>query len=457
MNMPHNQAPVRIALVYAAAGTLWILLTDWLLLRLGPDALRVGQVSKGLVFVLLSAALIFVLVRRELRKRADLQREQETLNQRLAGSQRLESIGQLTAGIAHDFNNLLTAIIGNLESYLQTTEEEVIELTEATHAARRAEQLTRQLLAFGRRQDLRAEPLDLNGEVRELGQLLRRLIGPHVEIESRLADDLWVINVDRGRLQQVVMNLALNARDAMPAGGRLTLTTANTTIDDDDAAKFDFPVVPGEYVCLSVEDTGMGMDQQTRERIYEPFFTTKEKHSGTGLGMSTVYGVVKQTGGYIDLETSPGEGTCFDLYFPRGEGEPVRVAASAGALRVTEDTGTILVVEDEPAVRSLVVRTLRRHGFTTLESASGPEALELLDGPDEPPIDLLLTDAIMPGMTGIELIENVRRRHSTLPVLLMSGYTNGEIDADSPFLQKPFTADQLLTRIRELLSQPARP
>lgn len=454
-----DDAPLRVAVVYAVLGVLWITLTDWLLLQVGPDVARSAQVGKGLLFVLLSASLIFLLVRREFRKRAQLEEEREHLHRRLAASKRLEAIGQLTAGIAHDFNNLLTAINGNLASYIESStrpEHEIVELTEAAAAAHRGEMLTRQLLAFGRQQDLRSEPLDLNEVILDLTQLLHRLIGDRIEVVNDLTEDLWVINMDRGPLQQLVMNLALNARDAMPEGGRLTLSTATTTLTEEYARDhFDFSVAPGDYVRLVVEDTGIGMDAETRARIYEPFFTTKAKHVGTGLGMSTVYGVVKQSGGYIDLESAPGKGTRFELFFPRGEGEPVRESSprseTPAATPPRNGTGTVLVVEDEPSVRSFVVRSLQRYGFTTLECATGAEAVELLRSPGAPAVDLLLTDAVMPGMTGPELIDQVHRIHIELRTLLMSGYTRGEVAPGSPYLAKPFTSEELVNRVRQVL------
>jgi two-component system cell cycle sensor histidine kinase/response regulator CckA len=454
-----NQAPLRISLVYVALGMAWIAVSDWLLARLGPEFAVMGQTAKGVLFVFLSGTLIFVLIRRELWKRRAVEAEREELQSRLAGSQRLEAIGRLTGGIAHDFNNLLTAITGNLESYLGRRsgpgeqDPDLPDLAEAAAAARRAEDLTRQLLAFGRRQKLRPQPLVLNPVIEEMAQLLRRLIGDRIEIDIRLGTDLWLITMDQGPLQQVIMNLALNARDAMPGGGKLAFATANVEITPEMVAeRFDFPIVPGEYVLLQVSDTGIGMDQETAAHIYEPFFTTKEKHVGTGLGMSTVYGVVKQSGGYITLESTPAVGTRFDLYFPRGEGGvDADIRSEAPTTDRIAGSETVLVVEDEPAVRSVIVRTLERHGFTVLERPDAPAALALLETRVEPPVELLLTDAIMPGMTGLELIERVREQQPDLPVLLISGYAETDLTFDEPYLAKPFTPRQLLTRVRGVL------
>lgn len=453
-----NRAPLRIAAVYVLLGVSWIVLTDRIVARLGPELVPVGQAAKGIAFVILSAALIFWLIRRELRKRRAVEAEREELQSRLAGSQRLEAIGRLTGGISHDFNNLLTAITGNLDSYLNRRAAEGddardwIELTEASAAARRAEELTRQLLAFGRRQRLHPETLDLNAVIDELTRMLLRLIGDRVEVETCLGAELWPITMDRGPLQQVIMNLALNARDAMPGGGTLRLATANLEIPADMASeRFDFPIVPGEYVLLQVADTGVGMDEETAAHIYEPFFTTKPKDVGTGLGMSTVYGIVKQSGGYIALDSTPGVGTRFDLYFPRGEGMVAASAETEEPVDRIRGSETVLVVEDEPAVRSVIARTLERHGFTVIERPDGPAALSLLDTPSDPPIELLLTDASMPGMTGPELIERVRVARPDLPVLLISGYAQDDLESDDPYLSKPFTPVQLVSRVRGVL------
>jgi two-component system, cell cycle sensor histidine kinase and response regulator CckA len=450
-------APLRIALAYVAAGALWITVSDWLLHRLSPEQFWLGQGLKGVLFVLFSGSLIYYLVRRELVRRKRVQREREEMRRRLSGAQRLEAIGRLTAGIAHDFNNLLTAITGNIDGYMDRLrreghpETELVELGEAASAARRAEDLTRQLMAFGRQQELRDQPLDLNALIHDMAHLLQRLIGDRIEIAVSLDDGLWAVSVDPAPLQQVVMNLALNARDAMPGGGRLRLATRNTTISDSEDDAAGIPLAPGHYVRLTVQDDGIGMDAVTRERIYEPFFTTKENHLGTGLGMSTVYGIVKQSGGHIALETAPGRGSRFDLYFPRGEGVPVQEGVTAPAAPEYAGSGTVLVVEDEPAVRSLIVRTLRRSGFSTLDCSDAAAALELLTSPSAPAIDLLLTDAIMPGMTGIELIRRVRSHRPALPVLLMSGYAETELAFDAPYLPKPFSTRALVSSVRQAM------
>jgi len=443
--------------VYVAAGALWITLSDWLLIRLSPQQFWIGQGLKGVLFVLFSGTLIYFLVRRELLRRLRMQHEGDEMRRRLAGGQRLEAIGLLTGGIAHDFNNLLTAITGNLEGYLERTagegapEADLLEITEAASAARRAEDLTRQLMAFGRQQELRPHALDLNDLIRDMVQLLQRLIGDRIEIVTELDEPLWYVSVDRAPLQQVVMNLALNARDAMPGGGRLILGTSNLSVPAHAPLDDEVPPTPGDYVRLRVHDTGTGMDDETREHIYEPFFTTKDKHLGTGLGMSTVYGVVSQSGGHIVLESEVGVGTRFDLYFPRGEGVPVSSRERTSEPAEHQGSGTILVVEDEDAVRSLIVRILARHGFSTLDCTDASAALELLGSDSAPAVDLLLTDAIMPGMTGLELIRRAREIQPGLHVLLISGYAEAELGFDAAYLPKPFSTAQLVSSVRRAL------
>ena len=452
----------RIALVYLATGCLWIAGSDWLLVRLLPEHLRMGQTAKGLAFVVLSASLIYALVRRELKRRHRLEDEREELHRRLAGSQRLEAVGRLTAGIAHDFNNLLTAVTGSIQSYTARVQEEgrygedLSELVDAASASERAAQLTAQLLAFGRRQKLRPEVVDIGAVIEEMGRLLRRLIGEHVRIQLDLDPDLWMVDLDPGPLEQVVMNLAINARDAMPDGGSLTIETANVRIDPETARhRFSFPFEPGEYVRLSVADTGTGMTATTRVHIFEPFFTTKHQDVGTGLGLSTVYGIVKQSGGYIDVETAPGQGARFDIFFPRSHRSIRRSTGDEPSPRAVEGNETIMVVEDEPAVRSLIVRTLERAGFEVFEAEEGRTALRRLEELDRP-VHLLLTDAVMPGMSGIALIGEARVVHPELRVLLMSGYDPVDLDG-VPFLSKPFLPDQLMQRVRRVLDAELEP
>jgi two-component system cell cycle sensor histidine kinase/response regulator CckA len=449
-----------VALVYVLAGILWMALSDWLLLRTFPERPALGQKTIGLLFVLLSGLLIHLLVRRELRKRQALEEEREQLHRRLAGSQRLEALGRLTGGIAHDFNNLLTAIGGGLDSFLiraranGSRETDVRELVEAASAAERAAQLTTQLLAFGRRQKLKPEAVDIGVVVEDMAQLLHRLIGDQIRVRMSLPPNLWLVDVDPGPLQQVVMNLAINARDAMPDGGDLSLTTSNVSIDAGLARdRFAFPFEPGDYVLLQVGDSGVGMTAVTRAHIFEPFFTTKDKDIGTGLGLSTVFGIVKQSGGYIDVETAPGEGTRFDIYFPRSRVEaPRREATTPATNGKSAGSETVLVVEDEDAVRSLIVRTLERRGFDTVEAPDGSAGLATIQTLDRP-VHLLLTDAVLPGLSGPELIAAARQLDPAIRVILMSGYAANQFTPGVPYLSKPFSPGQLAARVRQVLDE----
>lgn len=449
---------LRIALAYFVLGSVWIVGSDQLLLRLSPDTFVFGQTAKGLLFVTLGAALIYGLAARELRERRSTAAERARLERRLAAAARFEAIGQLTGGIAHDFNNLITAISGNIDSYLAhrtRNEIPVDELREARRSADRAAELTRQLLAFGRRQVLQPERVDVNAVIRDMSALLARLIGDRIRMTLALRDDVRAVVVDPGRLEQVIMNLAINARDAMPDGGELRITTHNIPIDPQAASRFPFPFKAGDYLCLEVADTGMGMDESVQARIFEPFFTTKAKDVGTGLGLATVYGIVKQSGGYITVASEPGQGTAFSVYVPLVDSaapDRTEPPASPPVLLAAGGTETVLVVEDDTAVRSLVMRVLERRGFSVLEAMDGREALEVLHAPDTH-IDVLITDAVMPEMTGTQLIEEARATHPRVRILLISGYAEADFDIGAPYLAKPFTPDQLVNRVREVLDE----
>ncbi|MEJ2502355.1 MAG: ATP-binding protein, partial [Gemmatimonadota bacterium] len=307
------------------------------------------------------------------------------------------------------------------------------------------------LLAFGRRQPLKPEPVDVGSVIQDMARLLRRLIGDDVRIRMDLREGLWLVDVDPGPLQQVVMNLAINARDAMPLGGTLTIATSNVSIDAvTSRRRFEFPFEPGEYVLLRVEDDGVGMTAVTRAHIFEPFFTTKEKGIGTGLGLSTVFGVVKQSGGYIDVETAPDRGARFDVYLPRSRARATRPAPSVAPVAPAQGCETVLVVEDEDAVRSLIVRTLERRGFDLIAAPDGAAGLATIQTLDRP-LHLLLTDAVLPGLSGTALIEEARRLDPATRVLLMSGYATTHFTPGVPFLSKPFSPGQLARRVRQVL------
>ncbi len=378
------------------------------------------------------------------------------LERQLQQAQKMEAVGRLAGGVAHDFNNLLTAIMGHVDLLMQRVDEAAKEdLAEVQRAATRARDLTRQLLAFSRQQILRPRVLDLNAVVEDTSRMLRRLIGEDVELEQQLAPDLEPVRADPGQLGQVLMNLAVNARDAMPEGGRLTLQTANVDLDEE-YARGRPTAEAGRFVMLAVTDTGMGIAQEIRDRVFEPFFTTKEVGKGTGLGLSTVYGIVKQSGGWIWVYSEPGLGSTFKIYLPIVNERPDAPERPAEEGADLDGDETILLVEDEPAVRALVRKVLRKSGYTVLEARSGEEALAVA-ADYESRIDLLLTDMVMPGIGGGELAGRLRRVRGDLPVLLTSGYAEeaarrqaGEVPR-SLFLEKPFVAGSLLRIVRAAL------
>ena len=390
---------------------------------------------------------------------ADVTRRRE-LEQHFHLTQRLESLGRLAGGIAHDFNNLMTAILGTSQMLIEDLggdprSEEAVEIKEA---AQRAAALTKQLLAFSRRQVLQPEVLDLNTLITDLEKMLRRLLGEHVELRTTLARDLGTVRADPGQLEQVIVNLAINARDAMPQGGVLTIETANARLVEPPPGEQP-DVRAGDYVMITVTDTGTGMNATTRARVFEPFFTTKERGRGTGLGLATVYGIVKQSGGYIWVASEPGHGATFRTYLPRVNGPiaPARPDRNTPVPpRPVQGTETILVVEDEEPVRALTRRILAGKGYNVITAGSGAEAIALV-ATHKDAIHILISDVIMPGMGGRQLAERLRAGRPKLKVLFVSGYTDddviqqGILDPGMPFLAKPFTPESLLRKIRDVL------
>ena len=386
--------------------------------------------------------------------------ERKSLEDQLRQAQKMEAVGQLAGGIAHDFNNLLTAIQGNAElllAALDTRDPRRMDVLEISRAAHRAATLTRQLLAFSRRQVLQPRIVSLNAVLTDLTAMLRRIIGENIELRLELDPALGAVLADAGQLEQVVTNLSVNARDAMPVGGVLTLRTSNVQAEEVPAGDPESPPLLGELVAFSVADTGTGMDERTRARLFEPFFTTKELGRGTGLGLATTYGIVRQSGGHIRVHTRLNEGTTFTVYLPRVEGDPEPDSGPETGEAAARGSGTVLVVEDEEAVRALARRVLKGRGYQVLDAASAAEALELIDG-GRRRVDLLVTDVVMPGMGGPELAERLAAMQPRLRVLYMTGYAGeairrqGTLPAGGTMLEKPFTADQLAREVLEALS-----
>jgi PAS domain S-box-containing protein len=382
--------------------------------------------------------------------------ERKRLAAQLIQAQRMDSIGRLAGGIAHDFNNLLTALTGYIELALDSLPADSPireDIVEAQRAAERGSGLTRQLLAFARRQTIAPEPCALNDLIGDMERLLRRLIGADIALVTRLAPDVGVVVVEPSQIEQVLVNLAVNARDAMPDGGTLSVETARVHLDA--AAARRLPTLrPGTYVRVTVSDTGVGMDEHVREHLFEPFFTTKGKKGGTGLGLATCYGIVAQHGGAIDVISQPGAGATFQIYLPQSPTPaPTAIATSTRPLR--DGSETVLVVEDDAAVRMLAVRVLRQHGYTVCEASDGQEALDVLA--QGCTVNLVLSDVVMPRLGGRELLTRLHLEHPDLPVVCMSGYTNdGGLteklrSGRGGFIQKPFTSGTLLRVVREVL------
>lgn len=387
--------------------------------------------------------------------------EQKLLEAQLQQAQRMEAIGRLAGGLAHDFNNMMTVVSGYsdiLLARLSPQDPLYANLREIKKAGDHASQLTRQLLAFSRRQVLKPRVLDLNLVIRDMDQMLGRLIVEEIQVALALAPGLWRVMADPAQIEQVVMNLVINARDAMPQGGKIEIRTQNVDLDEKAARPY-VDALPGPYVQLSIRDTGTGMDEETRSRIFEPFFTTKEKEKGTGLGLATVYGIVRQSEGHVGVESQPGRGTTFRVLLPRVEGEAVRGALPRPSGEPRRGEETLLVVEDDDAVRALIHDILRRQGYAVLQARHGGEALLICER-HEGPIRLLVTDVVMPMMNGPELYQRLSPLRPEMDVLYLSGYSDEAIahhgvldDPDTAFLQKPFAPEDLLRKVGDLLSR----
>ena len=406
----------------------------------------------------------FLGVKEDITERKRVEKEMVALQEQLRQSQKMEAIGQLAGGIAHDFNNLLTVISGNCQlSLLELKERDPLRgnIEEIKKASEKAADLTRQLLAFSRRQIMEMKVLDLNELLKNLDKMLRRVIGEDIELVTLLAEDLGRVKADPGQAEQVIMNFAVNARDAMSEGGKLTIETANVDLDDA-YARNHVAVTPGRFVMISVSDTGVGMTPKVRDRVFEPFFTTKEKGKGTGLGLSTVYGIVKQSGGNIWVYSEPGKGTTFKIYLPRVDEPLEKLRERVEGKEIPRGMETILIVEDEEEVRKLALRILERQGYKVFEASQGLDAFLIAEGYEDL-IHLLVTDVVMPKIGGRELADRIAEICPEIKVLYMSGYTDnaivhhGVLGEGMEFIQKPFTVEGLARKVREVLDKDLKP
>ncbi|MFQ5719787.1 MAG: PAS domain S-box protein, partial [Acidobacteriota bacterium] len=396
---------------------------------------------------------------RDISERRRVEAERDLMTAQLRQSQKLEAVGRLAGGVAHDFNNLLTVIIGCNDLMLETLEQNHPLHTDAEEiqtAAQRAASLTRQLLAFSRRQVFKPRVLDLNDVASGMQAMLERLIGEHVQLESIPDPELGYVKADPGQFEQVLMNVVLNARDAMPQGGKITIETANVHLDKTRTDGYT-DIRPGHYVVLAVSDTGCGIDAETRAHLFDPFFTTKEVGQGTGLGLATVYGIIKQSGGEILVSSEPGRGTTFTIYLPRVEMAAVAAHPVEASGVPASGSETVLLVEDEDGVRALARRSLQQNGYNVLEAGQGSEALSI-DEQHDGPIHLLVTDVVMPQISGPELAECLASSRPDMKVLYMSGYPDDAVihhglldDGTENFLPKPFTPRILASKVREVL------
>lgn len=426
----------------------------WKHLKKDGTVIDVEVTSYDLEFAGYQAKLVLSYdVTERLRAEKALREMEEQLRQ----AQKLEAIGSLAGGVAHDFNNILTAITGYSDLTLRRLGEgDSVRgyVQEIKRAAERASSLTQQLLAFSRKQVMQLKVLNLNEIVSDMDRMLRPMIGEDVDYVTILEPKIGQIKADKGQIEQVLMNLVINARDAMPGGGQLTIETKNVYLNAAYASHH-LSVNPGHYVMLTVSDTGMGMDAQTRERIFEPFFTTKEVGKGTGLGLSTIYGIVKQLGGNVWVYSEPGHGTTFKIYFPLIQNEPENIEEQA-MLKAPGGTEILLLVEDDDSIRELIRDVLEMEGYKVLAAASGQEALNLCKEMAEP-VELLITDVVMPGMSGRDLSETLGEMYPDIKILYMSGYTDdavvrhGVLEEGKAFLQKPFSPDALARKVRGVL------
>jgi signal transduction histidine kinase len=456
-SMPAFSGPAALAVLQASGRDLpFIIISGTIGEETAVSALKAGAhdyLLKGRLTRLVPA------IERELRDVAARQ-ERVLLEEKLRQSQKLEAVGQLAGGVAHDFNNLITAIVGFSNLVIETLEDQDprrADLAEVVQAGQRAAALTRQLLAFSRKQVLKPVTVNINTLVTGMHQMLCRLIGEHIDLVTELAPDLHAVLADPGQVEQVLMNLLVNARDAMPSGGRVAIETANVELDESFAMQHT-PVHPGSFVMIAVSDRGVGMSKETQRHLFEPFFTTKDSGKGTGLGLATVHGIVQQSNGHIWVYSELGSGTTFKVYLPRSH------SVEEATKRVEDDavmaigTETVLVVEDEAAVRFLTRLILEKAGYRVFD-APDPQQAEALFEQNVNLFDLVVSDVVMPGLSGPELFERFARQRPDLKVLFMSGYTDAAIGSHGlmgpgiEYLQKPFTAGALQRRVRDVLDR----
>ncbi len=420
--------------------------TYWELARISPIRNKAGEITH------------FVAVKEDITKRKQAEAEREQLEAQLRQSQKMESVGRLAAGIAHDFNNLLLVINGfaellQIEISPNNPQYEIVE--KILHSGQRAADLVRQLLAFSRKQIIKPQVINLDDTIINIDKMLRRLIGENIELQTILAPDLWLVKADPNQIEQIIINLAINARDAMPNGGKLTIETSNITLDDEYVTHH-LGTTPGRHVLLTISDTGHGMSEDMKNHIFEPFFTTKEVGQGTGLGLATVFGIVKQNAGNIWVYSEETIGTTFKVYLPAIDQMVAQSSDQSSTKKLPPGHETILLVEDDPAVRHLAKTVLERQGYTVLEAQNGQTALHIASGYNDT-IHLLLTDVVMPDINGKELADELTIINPHLKTLFMSGYTNNAIENHgilSPnidFLQKPFGPQKLTQKVRIVL------
>ena len=412
----------------------------------------------------LEGSAVMISVVRDITARRDAEIAKTILEEQLRQAHKLESVGRLASGVAHDFNNLLTVINGYTDFLfraLDRTDPLRVYVEEIQNAGDHAAALTRQLLAFSRKQVIQPRAVDLNNKVRASAPMLQRLIGENIVLETSLDDSLGAVMADPDQIQQVIMNLVVNARDAMPEGGRIVIATVNVDLDEERIAAIQPDASPGHYILMTVTDTGKGMDKTTRQRIFEPFFTTKAIDKGTGLGLATVYGIIRQSRGWIDVWSEVGAGASFSIYLPRIDASPLAESKELQA-KTANGGGLIFVVEDQKAVRSFTKAALIEYGYHVIEASSGEEAMEVAKR-HSGEIPLLLTDVVLPGMNGKELSERLKELRPNLKVIFVSGHTadaithRGVLDCGVVFLPKPFSPAELAAKVRDVLATPSEP